>query len=592
MVGNGMFNFLNLRLQQIIGTKTPFGGLSLITVGDLFQLKPVFDKWIFENTNDCYGAFATNMWKEYFTLFELTEIMRQKDDKHFAELLNRLREGNHTQSDIEELKKRILKLKPGEENYPINKTHLFSTNVQANDHNTTIYQASQTDKAKIKCIDIIVGDMSDDLKKKMKEKIPDDPTKTMGLYNVVSVAVRAKYDLTTNVNVNDGMTNGADCIIQKIDYRVRHSNRPSIIWVSFPQTDIGRNHRKEFAHLFTNNVDKTWTSVLEITRQFKISKRNQCQVLRRQYPLRPAAAKTIHRCQGDTLNEAVVELPSSSREHMHYVALSRVRSSATLNILNLSEKKICVSQKVQEDMSRLRTQPLVTCVPCLYNTIYQFSKKILFHNVRSLHLHFDDVACDYNVQAADVNIFVETRLCSSDYNTNYQMTNFRLFRNDFNPQSNVRTSYGTVMYIKNNIHCVTTPFRSNFNNIEITVCVQNDPVPNLHIIGIYRSKSKVNLQKLIETTNHLLDAVIPDLNTPTVILGDFNVNLMENSSGQKALARCFLEQRTYTQLITQYTTDYRTQIDHIYTNIPNHVQTAGVLESYYSDHKPVFVSLV
>ena len=48
MVGSGMPNFLNLRLQQIMGSKEPFGGLSVITVGDLFQLKPVFDEWIFE----------------------------------------------------------------------------------------------------------------------------------------------------------------------------------------------------------------------------------------------------------------------------------------------------------------------------------------------------------------------------------------------------------------------------------------------------------------------------------------------------------------------------------------------------------------
>ncbi|KAM7431258.1 hypothetical protein ABFA07_018152 [Porites harrisoni] len=126
MVGNGMFNFLNLRLQQIMGNNTLFGALSMITAGDLFQLKPVFDNWIFDNTNDCYGALATNIWNEYFTLFELTEIMRQKDDKQFAELLNRLREGNHTQNDIEVLKQRILKIKHSQENYPIKITHLFS----------------------------------------------------------------------------------------------------------------------------------------------------------------------------------------------------------------------------------------------------------------------------------------------------------------------------------------------------------------------------------------------------------------------------------------------------------------------------------
>ena len=224
MVGSGMFNFLNLRLQQIMGTNTPFGALSVIAAGDLIQLKPVFDNWIFNNTNHGYGHLATNIWNEYFTLFELTEIMRQKDDKEFAELLNRLREGNHTQNDIEVLKERILKIRPGQENYPINMTHLFSTNAQVNNHNNTIYQASHTDKAQIKCIDIVVGDMSDALKKKMKEKIPDDPSKTMGLYTVVLIAVGAKYDLTANVNVTDGMTNGAECIVEKIDYRVTNSN--------------------------------------------------------------------------------------------------------------------------------------------------------------------------------------------------------------------------------------------------------------------------------------------------------------------------------------------------------------------------------
>ena len=66
--------------------------------------------------------------------------MRQRDDKEFAELLNRLREGNHSQNDIEVLKERILKIKPGHENYPINTNHLFSTNALVNDHNNTIYQ--------------------------------------------------------------------------------------------------------------------------------------------------------------------------------------------------------------------------------------------------------------------------------------------------------------------------------------------------------------------------------------------------------------------------------------------------------------------
>jgi len=90
-------------------------------------------------------------------------------------------------------------------------------------------------------------------------------------------------------------------------------------------------------------------------------------VLRRQYPLRQAAAKTIHRCQGDTLDEAVLDIPSSSREHVHYVALSRVRNSSTLHIRNLNEKKICVSGKVKQEMSRLREKTFST----LYTMLIQ-----------------------------------------------------------------------------------------------------------------------------------------------------------------------------------------------------------------------------
>ena len=39
---------------------------------------------------------------------------------------------------------------------------------------------------------------------------------------------------------------------------------------------------------------------------------------------------------------------------MHYVALSRLRSIPGLHILNMNEKQIGVSKKVQEEMTRLR----------------------------------------------------------------------------------------------------------------------------------------------------------------------------------------------------------------------------------------------
>jgi len=131
------------------------------------------------------------------------------------------------------------------------------------------------------------------------------------------------------------------------------------------------------------------------------------------------------------------------------------------------------------------------------------------------------------------------------------------------------------------------------NDVEITVTVLKHPIPNLHIIGIYRSKNKVPLQVLINTLNLLLDALLPESSstTPVVILGDFNVNLLEESSSKKKLQKYFQQQRQFTQIISQCTTDYHSLLDHIYTSIPAQVEHLGTLESYFSDHKPIFICL-
>ncbi len=215
------------------------------------------------------------------------------------------------------------------------------------------------------------------------------------------------------------------------------------------------------------------------------------------------------------------------------------------------------------------------------------TKTILFQNVRSLHLHIDDVRSDYNIQKSDINIFVETKLCLSDRD---DACGFTLYRNDFN-QSNIRASYGTAVYIKNDLNCTEIPYRFNFNNVEITVMVLSHPIPNLHVIGIYRSTTYVRISQLIDALTHLHNSILTEPTIPTVLLGDFNINLLRDTTEQKALQKYLITDRGYTQLINQYTTDYRTQIDHIYTNVPRLVQSAGTLESYYSDHKPFFISL-
>lgn len=109
MVGKKMFNFINQRLQEIMGCLEPFGGVSVIAFGDLFQLKPVMDQWIFSSqcSSENIASLGPNLWVDHFQIFELEQIMRQRDDVKFAEILNRLREGKQDEDKKKPLRTNI-----------------------------------------------------------------------------------------------------------------------------------------------------------------------------------------------------------------------------------------------------------------------------------------------------------------------------------------------------------------------------------------------------------------------------------------------------------------------------------------------------
>ena len=112
--------------------------------------------------------------------------------------------------------------------------------------------------------------------------------------------------------------------------------------------------------------------------------------------------------------------------------------------------------------------------------------------MRSLHLHIADVASDYNVKAADINIFVETALCSNDDNALYGIPGFQLFRNDV-MQHGTRTPYGTAVYAKNYALLVSQPLSCNYNDVEMTLLKVNQPVHNLYVVSLYiKGKNRVD----------------------------------------------------------------------------------------------------
>ena len=128
--------FINTRLQQLMGRKEVFGGLSVIAVGDLYQLKPVQDKMICLDLEKGASSLGRNLWKELFTMYELVDIMRQKDDLAFAQLLNRLRLNEMTEEDKQKLQNRVVN--PDTDDYPKDAVHLFAENSYVKKHNDNI----------------------------------------------------------------------------------------------------------------------------------------------------------------------------------------------------------------------------------------------------------------------------------------------------------------------------------------------------------------------------------------------------------------------------------------------------------------------
>ena len=133
MVGARMLYQINERLKQIFKKNEDFGGISIIVVGDLNQLKPPGDKYIFDSDPSCkyLQLVDSPLWRK-FSYYKLTEVMRQKNDLLFAKALNNIPLACCDKNDIKLLKSRCFEETevPKECN-----VHLFWPNIQVDEFN-------------------------------------------------------------------------------------------------------------------------------------------------------------------------------------------------------------------------------------------------------------------------------------------------------------------------------------------------------------------------------------------------------------------------------------------------------------------------
>ena len=109
MVSSVLFFQVNLRLTEIFrySGKEPFAGLPVIVCSDFYQLPPVKGSPIHSRTTSVKGFLALDLWKK-FQMVELTEVTRQRGDRDFIWVLNKIREGNIDEDVAHNLKARFL----------------------------------------------------------------------------------------------------------------------------------------------------------------------------------------------------------------------------------------------------------------------------------------------------------------------------------------------------------------------------------------------------------------------------------------------------------------------------------------------------
>ena len=89
MVSNLQLLYIHLRLVEIFGCSDniPFAGITVIAVGDFYQLPPVQQRTVYADYKDAWQNLV-HLWK-LFKIAELHEIMRQRGDSDLINLLIR-----------------------------------------------------------------------------------------------------------------------------------------------------------------------------------------------------------------------------------------------------------------------------------------------------------------------------------------------------------------------------------------------------------------------------------------------------------------------------------------------------------------------
>ena len=319
MVRAPMLDAISKSLQIHRNNMEPFGGVSVLACGDLFQLPPVVkqheENTIYQKYDSVY-FFDAHSFKEIEdpVFFELTKSFRQEEDDEFYELLNNVRLGKDLESTIDKINSRCYE--PTIEADPF--MTLTSRKNRAEDINYHKLSLNDNHEEVIKSKEI--GELKDnDLPAPRELKIKKD-AKVMFIKNDSD----GRWVNGTVGVVTECLDKNKKCIKVKV---------------------AGKTHkveREEWTKVkYTYDADSD--EVLEeVVSSFK------------QFPIKLGWAVTIHKAQGLTLESCSVDLGSGAfATGQAYVALSRCK---TLDSLTLHQELKKSDALVDPDIQDFHTK--------------------------------------------------------------------------------------------------------------------------------------------------------------------------------------------------------------------------------------------
>ena len=233
---------IDVRLREIKGVSKPFGGVSLVLLGDPLQLRPVRGSYPWEEPkHEKYRRVhqIEPIWKMFLPVILRTNH-RQGSDRIFSEILNRIRIGEQNDNDLDILSSRVFKRE--DRSIPEDSVHIFATNAEVNQWNQVFLE--RLDGSEFSVETTVTHPV---LKNFRVDVDPSGFIHNTSLLKTFNFKINSKVMLTTNLCTVDGLTNGA--FGQIVGVRKNLKERITEIHVCFSNSNVGKETAKEHPDL-------------------------------------------------------------------------------------------------------------------------------------------------------------------------------------------------------------------------------------------------------------------------------------------------------------------------------------------------------